>query len=58
MEFLQNTLETIILIFRHGQQDRIFRIEYVSNQGFTDSEFQKWKEEVRYPTYPIMMMIF
>jgi len=27
-------------------QERVFRMEYVSNQGFTDSEFQKWKEEV------------
>ena len=32
--------------YRHGQQDRVFRIEYVSNQGFTESEFQRWKEEV------------
>ena len=35
------------LIFRHGLQERVFRMEYVSNQGFTESEFQKWKEEVR-----------
>ena len=35
------------LLFRHGLQERVFRMEYVSNQGFTESEFQKWKEEVR-----------
>lgn len=34
------------LKLRHGQQDRTFRIEYVSNQGYTESEFQKWKEEM------------
>lgn len=27
---------------RHGSQERVFRLEFVSNQDFTDSEFQKW----------------
>ena len=27
-------------------QERVFRMEYVSNQQFTESEFLKWKEEV------------
>ena len=31
---------------RHGQQERSFRMEYVSNSPFTDSEFTKWKKEV------------
>ena len=37
----------IIIDSRHGMQERTFRMEYVSNQGFTDTEFQKWKEEVK-----------
>ena len=32
---------------RHGPQERSFRMEYVSNSPFTDSEFSKWKTEVR-----------
>ena len=48
-EIFFNTKRLIFkcLIFRHGLQERVFRMEYVSNQGFTESEFQKWKEEVR-----------
>ena len=34
------------LKLRHGRQERIFRMEYVSNSNFTESEFRKWKEEV------------
>lgn len=29
---------------RHGAQERVFRLEFISNQDFTDSEFSKWKE--------------
>ncbi|XP_057323155.1 RNA polymerase-associated protein Rtf1 [Microplitis mediator] len=32
------------LKLRHGAQERVFRLEFVSNQEFTDSEFSKWKE--------------
>ena len=32
--------------FRHGNQERVFRLEFVSNQRFTESEFARWKEEV------------
>lgn len=32
------------LKLRHGTQERVFRLEFVSNQDFTDSEFDKWKE--------------
>lgn len=28
----------------HGQQKRVYRLEFVSNTEFTDSEFFKWKE--------------
>lgn len=32
------------LRLKHGLQDRVFRLEFVSNSDFTDSEFFKWKE--------------
>lgn len=32
------------LRLKHGKQERVFRLEFVSNQDFSDSEFQKWKE--------------
>lgn len=27
---------------RHGNQERVFRLEFVSNQEFSDNEYQKW----------------
>jgi len=41
---------------RHGQQERVFRMEYVSNQGFNDSEFGKWKEEMKLVELPLPTM--
>ncbi|NWQ63294.1 RTF1 protein, partial [Neopipo cinnamomea] len=32
------------LQLRHGSDSRVFRLEFVSNQEFTESEFMKWKE--------------
>ncbi|CAL1277548.1 unnamed protein product [Larinioides sclopetarius] len=32
------------LRLKHGLQDRVFRLEFVSNKDFSDSEFIKWKE--------------
>lgn len=32
------------LRIKHGKDERVFRIEYVSNQDFTDAEFAKWME--------------
>ncbi|XP_075214712.1 RNA polymerase-associated protein Rtf1 [Lycorma delicatula] len=32
------------LKLRHGLQERVFRLEFISNQDFTDSEFFSWKE--------------
>lgn len=32
------------LRLKHGLQDRVFRLEFVSNSDFTESEFYKWKE--------------
>ncbi|XP_050410595.1 RNA polymerase-associated protein RTF1 homolog [Patella vulgata] len=34
------------LKLRHGAAERVYRLEFVSNQDFTDTEFQKWKEAV------------
>jgi len=42
-----NRVKTNIgLRLKHGRQERVFRIEFVSNNGFTDSEFRKWKTAV------------
>ncbi|XP_055621344.1 RNA polymerase-associated protein Rtf1 isoform X2 [Toxorhynchites rutilus septentrionalis] len=27
---------------KHGSQERVFRLEFISNQDFTDSEYTKW----------------
>lgn len=35
------------LRLRHGQQERVFRLEFVSNSDFSDSEFFKWKETMK-----------
>ncbi|XP_061381146.1 RNA polymerase-associated protein Rtf1 [Danaus plexippus] len=32
---------------RHGTQDRVFRLEFVSNQEFTENEFQKWHRAIK-----------
>lgn len=37
------------VFFRHGGDTRVFRLEFVSNQEFTESEFMKWKEAVSGP---------
>ncbi|XP_032241645.2 RNA polymerase-associated protein RTF1 homolog [Nematostella vectensis] len=29
----------------HGPQERVFRLEFVSNQRISETEFQRWKEE-------------
>jgi len=34
------------LKLRHGGQERVFRLEFVSNNTFTDQEFEKWRETV------------
>lgn len=33
-----------LFTFRHGTAERVYRLEFVSNQPFTDSEFNKWRE--------------
>jgi len=44
------------LKLKHGKNSRVFRAQFVSNQPFTDSEFEKWKqtckdEHVDLPTH-------
>ena len=34
------------VFLRHGADTRVFRLEFVSNQEFAESEFIKWKEAV------------
>uniref|UniRef100_A0A1B0EYI4 Uncharacterized protein n=1 Tax=Phlebotomus papatasi TaxID=29031 RepID=A0A1B0EYI4_PHLPP len=29
---------------RHGKEERVFRLEFISNQDFTQSEFDKWRD--------------
>ena len=31
---------------RYCAQERVYRLEFVSNQDFSDSEFFKWKEDM------------
>lgn len=38
---------------RHGLQERVFRMEYISNQPFSESEFQKWKNEMKLVELPL-----
>lgn len=40
-------LFTLLFLRRHGGDTRVFRLEFVSNQEFTESEFMKWKDAVR-----------
>ncbi|CAH0598767.1 unnamed protein product [Chrysodeixis includens] len=44
---LGNTRTNKGLKLRHGTQDRVFRLEFVSNQEFTESEFQKWNKAIK-----------
>ncbi|XP_012554702.1 RNA polymerase-associated protein RTF1 homolog isoform X1 [Hydra vulgaris] len=41
------------LKIRHGMQEKVFRMEYVSNSQFTESEFLKWKEEMSLVELPL-----
>eukprot|EP00058_Branchiostoma_floridae_P003719 XP_002589207.1 hypothetical protein BRAFLDRAFT_120771 [Branchiostoma floridae] len=34
------------LRLRHATDERVFRLEFVSNQDFTESEFLRWREEM------------
>lgn len=38
---------------RHGKQERVFRLEFISNQEFTDSEFTKWLDATTQADIPL-----
>ena len=44
---LGNTKTNKGVQLRHGAQDKVFRLEFVSNQEFTDGEYHKWVEAVK-----------
>lgn len=40
-----NTKTNLSLLLQHGGNERAFRMEYISNQPFTASEYEKWRDE-------------
>ncbi|KAI8037599.1 RNA polymerase-associated protein Rtf1 [Drosophila gunungcola] len=47
------------LRLKHGTQERVFRLEFISNQEFTENEFNKWNEvcqqsQVQMPTIDLI----
>ena len=36
----------MIISSRYGNAERVYRLEFVSNSDFTESEFAKWRETV------------
>ena len=42
--FFFHYISSYILPSRHGNAERVYRLEFVSNQDFTDTEFSKWHE--------------
>ncbi|KAF2360390.1 Plus-3 domain [Trinorchestia longiramus] len=41
---LEDTKTNKGLRLRHGKQERVFRLEFISNRPFSDSEYNKWVE--------------
>ncbi|XP_014253424.1 RNA polymerase-associated protein RTF1 homolog [Cimex lectularius] len=57
---LGNTKTNKGLRLKHGTQERVFRLEFISNQEFTEPEFLKWrdtceKQNVTLPTVDHIM---
>ena len=48
-----NTRTNKGLLLRHGKADRVYRLEFISNGPFTDSEFNKWKEAMSQADLPL-----
>uniref|UniRef100_A0A1A9ZR98 Plus3 domain-containing protein n=1 Tax=Glossina pallidipes TaxID=7398 RepID=A0A1A9ZR98_GLOPL len=44
------------LRLKHGTQERVFRLEFISNQEFTESEFIKWKDICAQQNVPMPSM--
>ncbi|CAG0904466.1 unnamed protein product [Cyprideis torosa] len=43
---LGKTYTNLGLKLRHGNSTRVFRLEFISDQPFSDTEFNKWREAV------------
>ncbi|XP_018335977.2 RNA polymerase-associated protein Rtf1 [Agrilus planipennis] len=50
---LGNTRTNKGLRVRHGTQERVFRLEFISNQEFSDNEYTKWLDATRVADLPI-----
>lgn len=46
------------LRLRHGSAERVFRLEFISNQDFSDSEFDKWRVECAKYAQPLPTLEF
>ena len=44
---MSNKFINSIFFVRHGGDERIYRLEFVSNQPFSDNEFIRWKESLQ-----------
>ena len=44
------------LRLKHGKQERVFRLEFVSNQSFTETEFGRWLSEMHSNDIPVPTM--
>lgn len=49
---LGNTRTNKGIRVRHGTQDRVFRLEFISNQEFSDGEYHKWIEATTQAGHP------
>ncbi|XP_042886270.1 RNA polymerase-associated protein RTF1 homolog, partial [Penaeus japonicus] len=53
---LGNTRTNKGLRLRHGSHERVFRLEFVSNSAFSDSEYNKWVEDCAAHGTPLPLM--
>ncbi|XP_047480641.1 RNA polymerase-associated protein Rtf1-like [Penaeus chinensis] len=53
---LGNTRTNKGLRLKHGSQERVFRLEFVSNSVFSDSEYNKWVEDCAAHGTPLPLM--
>lgn len=50
---LEDTKTNKGLRLRHGSQERVFRLEFISNRPFSDSEYSKWVENCSNHNVPL-----
>lgn len=53
---LEKTKTNKGLRLRHGKQERVFRLEFISNREFSDSEYNKWVESCASHDVPLPTM--